>query len=90
MQEIKTENGTRTPEVIAKECNKYGKFIGMTKDPFVNAYRKYYDMSYFDVKDKIVEITISDDVVISARYVPAVVARTLPPMPNNIPDFGNF
>lgn len=90
MQRTVSENGARTPEMIAEQVAKYGKFIGIEKDPFINAYRKYYDVSTFCITDRVVEITLIDGIAVSARYVPAIVAKTLPPLPKNIPDFGNF
>lgn len=80
---IKSVNGVKTPAMIADECKRYGKLIAIDSHPFMRATRQFYDMSYLNVTDKIMEVTITETgSVVSARYVPATVARTLSPVGN--------
>lgn len=82
---IKREKGCNTPESIAEQCKRNGHLLAIDRDPYLQGVRKYYSLG----EDKRpMEITEVDNRVISARRVPEVVLKTLPPL--NPPQFGNF
>ena len=82
---IKKEKGCSTPDKIAEECKRKGHLLAIDRDPYLQGVRKYYSLG----EDKRpMEITEVDNRVISARRVPEVVLKTLPPL--NPPQFGNF
>lgn len=88
-QKITVEGGARTPAMIYESCKKCGKLISVDKDPFMNAVRRFYDVSELGITDRVVEITEANTgEIVSARYVPASIIKTLPPV--NVPEFGNF
>lgn len=82
---IKKERGCNPLQAIAEECKHKGHLLAIVRDPYLQGVRKYYSLG----EDKRpMEITEVDNRVISARRVPEVVLKTLPPL--NPPQFGNF
>lgn len=82
---IKKERGYNPLQAIAEECKRKGHLLAIVRDPYLQGVRKYYSLG----EDKRpMEITEVDNRVISARRVPEVVLKTLPPL--NPPQFGNF
>ena len=82
---IKKEKGCSTPESIAEQCKRSGHLLAIDRDPYLQGVRKYYSLG----EDKRpMEITEVNNRVVSARRVPEVVLKTLPPL--NPPQFGNF
>lgn len=82
---VRVEKGIRTPESIAEDCRRNGHLLAIDRDPRLNAVRKYYK---FGDDKRPMEITIADNRIVSARRVPEVVLKTLPPL--TPPQFGNF
>ena len=85
---VKVEKGVTTPESIAKDCQRNGHLIAIDSDPYLNGIRKYYQLNKPFEDKRPMEITEVGGRVVSARRVPEVVLKTLPPL--NPPKFGNF
>lgn len=85
---VKKDKGCATPEAKAEALKRHCHIISIVNDPVSGGIIKYYSLEYFDVLDKVTEVTYIGNRVVSVRNVPANIVRTLPPV--NAPKFGGF
>ena len=85
---VNRTRGCETPEQKAEALKRHCHIISIVNDPVSGGIIKYYSLEYFDVLDKVTEVTYIGNRVVSVRNVPANIVKTVPPV--NAPKFGAF
>ena len=75
---VKKDKGCATPEAKAEALKKYCRLINIVNDPITGNTLKYYSLEGYDILDKVAEVTIINNRIVSVRNVPVM------------PQFGGF